>query len=243
MIKAVVAIPTRGRPGNIAKVVRAWRKTRAFQGTDMLLGIDQDDPEYRNYVDLVMKVNEPGFDFITFESWRPMVTKLNVMANYLAETDLFIGFAGDDHIPRINHSSGCWSDLYQAKLTDMGTGIVYGNDLHRQGTLCTEWMMTADIIRALGRMVPAPVDHLFSDRSVMELGKQAGCIQYLPNVVIEHMHYQAGKANKDATYQLFNTKENFLREQKIYWEWMQHLLPEQSAMVRALRPERDTKWG
>jgi hypothetical protein len=77
----------------------------------------------------------------------------------------------------------------------------------------------------------------------MELGKQAGCIQYLPNVVIEHMHYQAGKANKDATYQLFNTKENFLREQKIYWEWMQRQLPEQSAMVRALRPERDTKWG
>lgn len=233
MSAAAVAIPTRGRPKNIARVVKAWRKTNAFPRTDMLLGVDQDDPKYQNYVDLVVEVNEPGLDFITFESWQPMVTKLNIMANYLADMYLFVGFAGDDHIPRTDD----WSLTYQARLANMHTGIVYGNDLHRQGALCTEWMMTSNIVRVLGRMVPAPVDHLFSDRSVMELGRRADCIEYLPNVIIEHMHYQAGKARKDATYRRFNTKENFLRERKVYWDWAQHRLSEQVALVQALKPE------
>jgi hypothetical protein len=217
-------------------VIKAWRKTNAFSCTDMLLGIDQDDPEYQNYVDLVVEVNQPGLDFITFESWAPMVAKLNIMANYLANVHSFVGFAGDDHVPRTHN----WSDKYQNKLREMHTGIVYGNDLHRQGALCTEWMMTSNIVRVLGRMVPAPVDHLFSDRSVMQLGEQANCIQYLPDVIIEHMHYQAGKARKDATYWLFNTKQNHLRERKIHWNWMQGQLPGQAAVVHALRPE---KWG
>ena len=103
---------------------------------------------------------------------------------------------GDDHRPRTDG----WDTKMLAALRELGTGVVYGDDLLQGERLCTSWAMTSDIVRALGRMVPAPVEHMFCDNAVMDLAKAAKCLRYLPDVVIEHLHPLAGKADWDPGY-------------------------------------------
>jgi hypothetical protein len=57
---------------------------------------------------------------------------------------------GDDHRPRTKG----WDQAYLDALRELGTGIVYGDDLLQGEKLPTQCAMTADIVRALGHMAP-----------------------------------------------------------------------------------------
>ncbi|WP_037684635.1 hypothetical protein, partial [Streptomyces griseus] len=102
-----------------------------------------------------------------------------------------------------------WAGRYVDELRQLGTGIVYGDDGYQGERLPTQWAMTADVVGALGRMVPAPVEHLYCDNSVLDLGRAAGCIRYLPDVLVEHMHPVAGKAADDDQYRRVNSSAQY----------------------------------
>jgi hypothetical protein len=46
--------------------------------------------------------------------------------------------------------------------------------------------------------------HLFFDNFVKQLGLDLECLRYLPDVIIEHLHPVAGKAEMDAGYERVN---------------------------------------
>jgi hypothetical protein len=46
--------------------------------------------------------------------------------------------------------------------------------------------------------------HLFFDNFVKQLGIDLGCLKYLPDVIIEHLHPVAGKAEMDEGYARVN---------------------------------------
>lgn len=210
----LIVVPTRCRPANIRRMVQAWRDTGAT--ADLMLSYDSDDPhliEYRAIVEsagLLSHLNSGA---------TPMVPALHNAVRRLRPGYTAVGTFGDDHVPR----TPGWDEAFLQALAEPGVEIVYGNDLHRGADLPTQWVMTTRLIQALGqRMVPAPVDHQFSDRSLLDLGEAAGCIRYLPDVVIEHMHYAAGKAEKDANYQRVNAKARYAKDQHAYLRWRQH---------------------
>jgi hypothetical protein len=102
--------------------------------------------------------------------------------------------------------------------------------------------MTADIVRAIGRTVPAIVQHLYCDNAVRDLGQAAGCLRYLPDVVIEHMHPTAGKSEWDDGYRAVNSADRRADDKRIYQRWRDRPighpragLASQAAIVRALR--------
>lgn len=149
------------------------------------------------------------------------------VGNYFA-----LGFMGDDHVPRTAGWAQRWVDV----LHEMRTGIVYGDDALRGEELPTQWATTSDIVRALGRLCPSPVEHLWSDTAVYDLGKAADCMRYLPDTVIEHMHYVAGKAPRDAQYDRVNGREQWNRDEAAYLAWRDGGgLTADAAVVRALK--------
>jgi hypothetical protein len=164
-------------------------------------------------------------------AWQPMVPKLNRVATLHAPDWYAVGFAGDDHVPRTHG----WARRYLEELRSLGTGIVYGDDGIQGEALPTQWAMTADIVRTLGRMVPADVEHLYCDNAIMRLGAEANCLRYLPDVLIEHMHAFAGKAVADAGYRRVNHPEQYRRDGEAFHLWERRVLPGQAALVRALR--------
>jgi len=238
----LVIVPSRGRPDSVARMATAWRDTDAYEAATLVFAIDEDDPTLGAYLDqrvayfdqLLRDVGQTQVTFVTLPTWLPMVRKLNECASAAATGDpgyFAVAFMGDDHLPR----TPGWAATYLAALRELGTGIVYGNDGIQGQRLPTQWAMTSDIIRALGRMVPADVEHLYCDNAVKDLGEAAGCLRYLPDVLIEHMHPVAGKAPMDAGYARVNRREQYRKDRLAYEAWRDRHLPDQAAMVRAAR--------
>jgi hypothetical protein len=230
----VVIVPSRGRPDNIARVIQAWHHTGAFTDAKLVVAYDADDPRAGRYAEILAAAG-PGVGAYLARVWQPMVPKLNAAAAEVLLPSVFaVGFAGDDHLPRTHG----WAGRYLAALRKIGTGIVYGDDGLQGARLPTQWAMTADIVRALGAMVPAPVQHLYCDNAIKDLGEAAGCLRYLPNVLIEHMHPLAGKAEMDAGYARVNSRGQYAADASAYNQWREHGLAAATDTVRALRPVR-----
>jgi predicted O-methyltransferase YrrM len=231
--RLAVIVPTRGRPENIRKVIAAWDETDAWAAADLLLAADADDPEIEGYRQVLRGRDEISLYLI--DEWTPMVPKLNRAAVATAETRLYfaIAFAGDDHLSR----TPGWAQAYLRALHGLGTGMVYGDDGYQGRKLSTEWAVTADVVRELGRMVPAPVDHLYCDNAMMMLFEGAGALRHLPDVRIEHMHPVAGKASSDAQYEKVNSAAQYRGDRAAFETWKRTALPSQIEIIRKLRGE------
>jgi len=228
----LVIVPSRGRPQAVERVADAWRSTDAHLHAALLFAVDADDPELPAYH--AVQTGDSWLKMTVLPEWQPMVHKLDNVALTVAEgteAPFALGFAGDDHLPR---TSG-WAVRYLAALRELGTGIVYGDDLIQGEQLPTQWAMTADIVRALGRMVPAPVGHLFCDNSVADLGREADCLRYLPDVVIEHRHPVAGRTPWDDSYRRVNSVPQWTADHDGYQRWHAERLATDAKLVRALR--------
>lgn len=226
-----VIVPTRGRPENIRRVIGAWDFTNAWDHADLIVVADSDDPEIPAYRSIWMEDDSTPGRLVEVPTWLPMVHKLDAVARDLASEYFAVGFAGDDHLPQTIN----WAARYLTVLRELSTGMVYGDDGYQGAKLSTEWAVTSDAVRALGRMVPAPVEHMFCDNSIMELFTLARAIRHLPEVRIEHMHPVAGKAITDDQYQRVNSREQMGRDRRTYRRWQSHDMALQVATIRSLR--------
>lgn len=187
MADLVVIVPSRGRPAAVAELADAFAKT-CTADTVLFVANDSDDPELDRYA-------AAGYG-----RWvgphQSMVAAVNdaVPVALGLEFPFAVGFMGDDHRPRTHG----WDTAYLVALREMGTGIVYGDDLLQRERLPTQCAMTADIVRALGWMIPPRLIHMYADNFWLDLGRLTGRIRYLPEVVVEHLHPLAGKAEWDA---------------------------------------------
>jgi hypothetical protein len=195
----LVIVPSRGRPDNIRALVEAWEQTDTE--ATLMVAVDDDDPCLDEYGRLNLW-ETPGRDWYVMVGPRLRLgPTLNYYAHLYAPDYRHIGFMGDDHRPR----TAGWDKTIVAALDELGTGVVYGNDLLQEANLPTAAFLTADIVRTLGYMVPPGLTHLFLDDFWKLFGERIGALRYLKDVVIEHLHPSAGKAEWDPGYQEANS--------------------------------------
>lgn len=236
-------VPTRARPASVWRLIQAWIDTGAFDdGAQLVFAADRDDPQWEHYR---AQADAPGVPaggavyLATMSQWQPMVYKLDEVAREVVGgvlpgvmSPFAVGFAGDDHVPR----TAGWAGRFVAELRGMGTGIVYGDDGYQGENIPTYWVMTSDIVRALGRMVPAPVTHLYCDNAIKELGEGAGCLRYLPDVLVEHLNpYADGKCEMDEQYRKVNSTGQYRQDGRHFQWWRRHQKAQHVAAVTALR--------
>lgn len=221
MTDLVVIVPSRGRPIRACAMVDAFQAT-CTGDTQLLFAVDDDD---------VTRLDYPKGLTAALPS-RSMNEALNLSAVALAGSSFAVGFMGDDHMPR----TPGWDAAYVNALRELGTGIVYGNDLAQGRGLPTQCAMTSDIVHALGYMAPPTLTHLWLDNFWASLGNEAGCIRYLPDVVVEHRHPFIGKASWDAGYERVNATAMQDRDRAAFDAYVASGgLAEAVAKVRALR--------
>lgn len=225
----LIIVPSRTRPHNIRRLLQAWTATGAWGTADLRIDIETDDPHYHGY----QRIDLPaGARYGVGNRWRSSMWKLRRAARQEARSYFALGFMGDDHVPETEG----WAQRFLESLQALRSGIVYADDGLRGEELPTQWVMTADIVRSLdNRLSVAPVSHLYCDNAVLDLGRAAGCIRYLPDVMIRHAHYTAGLAEKDEQYAKVNSREQFAKDKAIYESWRRDQLPVDTATVRALR--------
>lgn len=221
----LMIVPSRGRPHNIAELHDAWSDTTTG-AAGLLVAADDDDPTLPDYREVCAAC---GIELTVGPRLR-MVPTLNKVAVERAPRHFALGFMGDDHRPR----TPGWDAAYLDALRDLGTGYVYGDDLLAGERLPTQWAQTSDVVQALGAMVPAPVQHLWADNQIYDLGHTIGRIRYLPDVIVEHVHPLAGKAAEDDGYREVNAPKVFESDRRIYAHWYEHDMPAAVEKLRAL---------
>ena len=182
----LVVVPTRGRPGNAIRLLEAVAAT-ATEKTDVIFGLDDDDPA-------ASSLTHRGAMWETgprkgMAEWTNRLT-LPRAGDYLA----FASF-GDDHLPR----TPGWDKILLDAISPDG-GISYGNDMIMGENLPTAPVVSRNIVAALGWLCAPGLSHMCVDNVLKDIGEGAGCLTYCPEVVIEHLHWCAGKAAVDETY-------------------------------------------
>lgn len=225
-----MVVPSRGRPQSVANQVAAW-EANTSERASLIWALDEDDPTFEEYRSQIV-LHRRWMDWISIPSWVPMVPKLNAAARELAPDFPCVGFMGDDHLPRTPH----WDRACAlAAANGQEPAIVYGRDGLQDIRLPTWWVMSSSVIKALGRMVPADVQHMYCDNAVKELGEAAGILRYLPEVLVEHMHPVAGKAEWDDQYKRVNRQEQYERDRSQFDIWRRERLREDATLVRSFR--------
>lgn len=207
MADLIVVVPTRSRPAAVAPLAAAFDATCTAH-TKLVFAVDDSDPAREEYLAAGTASHRSHVQFCDSST---MVEALNLAAARLPE-HFAVGFMGDDHMPR----TVGWDTAYLEALRDLGTGMVYGDDLVQQARIPTQIAMTSDIVRALGWMAPPVLTHLYVDNFWLSLGQAAGCIRYLPGVVVEHRHPAAGTAPVDDGYLRVNNSAMYARDEAAF---------------------------
>jgi len=184
-----VVVPSRTRPASIERLAEAFEDTGAL--ATLLVLVDDDDPELAGYEAL-------GLEWLEVGPRQRIGPLINSWAPVLADRFDVIGFMGDDHCPR--------TPEWDAKILETSTPwtVVYGDDLLQGQNLPTAAFQGSGLVRTLRQFNPPGCDHLYLDNYWKTLGDRLGTLRYLPDVIIEHLHYINGKATEDALYKEVN---------------------------------------
>lgn len=188
-----VLVPSRGRPERAHAMVASGLELAAgLDDVRFALLLDDDDNALARYLELAWapevrlevssRVGYTGsLNRAAAELWnRPGIT--------------IIGAFGDDVLFRTRH----WDDHVRAALAT--PGMAYADDLIHGRNHPSAVFMRAELARALGWLALPATSHQWADDGWKQLGQRTGCLRYMPEVVIEHMHPAVGKGEWDATY-------------------------------------------
>ena len=206
MISNLVILPTRSRPDKAEEAVVLLKENSVI--SDICIAIDDDQSDLYPRIEGVIYEVNPRLR---------MNGTLNLVANKYADKYETIFFLGDDHRVR----TPGWDEILYEPIKARGYGLAYGDDRLQGRNLSTAVMMSTNIIRILGYMAPPKLIHLYMDNFWMNLGQALQCIDYKGNVVIEHMHYLAGKSEADEQYLDVNSDEMYKKDKDTYVDYVQ----------------------
>lgn len=207
-----VIVPSRGRPESALQLITSVVDTRRVSSTTVVLAIDATDPTLGLYQEVANIYPNVSRIEVVKGGW--MVAALNEAATRVTANSAItaIGFLGDDHRPR----TPGWDASYLSALKELGAGIVYGDDLLQHDFVPTQCAMSASIIRELGWMAHPSLKHMYVDTLWRDMANVAGKLRYLPDVIVEHMHYLNGKATEDEGYRRVNDKQVFDDDERAF---------------------------
>ena len=215
----LLIVPSRNRPKNIIRLVDALEETCSGD-IQLLVCLDLDDAA--QYMPLIEGV------WYMVGAPQQLASWTNRSAKIYSDEFRFLGSIGDDHVPR----TPGWDEIVCTTLSELGSGMCYGDDLLQGSDLPTACFMTSDIVRALDFMCPPTLIHMYVDTFWLELGNALGRLRYLPEVVIEHMHFTKDKSTKDAVY---SSGESLMDTDKVaFLSYLDDRFDHDVAKVRAL---------
>jgi hypothetical protein len=181
--------------------------------SDLLIGLDEDDADNYPEIEGVIREVNPRLR---------MNGTLNLLVKKYQDKYETISFMGDDHIVRTEN----WDGLLYQGIKERGYGISYANDLFQGANLPTMVMMSTNISKSLGFFAPRRLIHLYMDNFWKLFGQVTDCLEYHPDVIVEHMHYMAGKSKVDAQYQEVNSSEISDHDAEVFREYCTHEIKE-----------------
>ena len=151
----LIVVPTRGRPGNIARLLDSVHATSKLK-THIHIGVDDDDPELENYHRVMDKAAKPG-DELSVGPRKGLTEWTNEIAVPAAEEYPYLASFGDDMVPR---TPGWDKALIEGIERMGGTGFTYPWDGTRED-IPEACVVSSDIVRELGWFCHPDVSHWY----------------------------------------------------------------------------------
>ena len=223
-----VLVPSRGRPKNVARLIEACAKT-CRANTVLHFGFDEDDDTLGTLAaDLTGPRHWPAIPCMAtvrprmgLAHWTNYLSALNEDAPWQASI-------GDDMVPL--------TDGWDERLCEAAgpAGMAYPND-RRRDDIPEAIVISTSLVRALGWFCQPSLSHWFVDAVWRDIGTLAGCLRYLPDVVVEHRHpnVPGSGARHDATYG--DAAAEYARDLAAYQKWRMKRMRADIETVRECR--------
>jgi hypothetical protein len=218
----VVLVPSRGRPGNVARLVEACMRTcRAH--TRLHFAFDICDPHVRANLDAA---DWP--DALATTGPRDTLTGwTNKLAmRHLADAPAMASI-GDDHVPITDG----WDEQLLEALPEHG-GYSYPNDLRRDD-IPEAVVISTSIVAELGWFCYPQVTHWYNDNIWRDIGTGAGCLVYCRDVIVRHDHPNVTGKPGDQTYA--DAAESLSADLGAYQRWRLRWMRQHVDAVRGVR--------
>ena len=239
----VVLCPTRGRPDLAGEMIESFRKTTVLLASEVILVVDDDDPELDGYLRLPDSFNDISSGplkppnpvrvmVIPIAEGGSLTAATNTAAKRVWDEDCIIGHVGDDH----RFETVGWDGRISGALGATGRpGVAYGDDGFWGARLPTAAFLTSDIPRALGWYANPVTLHYGIDDTWGDIGRALANLIYLADVRIIQPGPHETMLNGDEIY--WRAQEHRESDANAYFTWRDdgRRVAELGRMVEALR--------
>lgn len=228
MADMVVLVPSRGRPGNVGRLLEACAKT-CRADTRVAFGFDEDDPQ--------LEANTAALAGMLGPSWsvsarRGLAEWTNYLAMLHAPDAPVLCSLGDDHVPRTDG----WDVALIEAIGQIDGGWAYPDD-SRRDDIAEAVAVSSSIVRGLGWMALPDLHHWCIDNAWTALARAVGRLEYLHHVKVPHYHPHSPRLElqvpADHTYE--EARWSYDLDKRRYLRWRdQGGLGKDAARVREL---------
>lgn len=204
----LIIVPSRGRYVQHCTFIESYLATNPTR-SHVLIGLDEDDEaNYRRVIDprVAYDVN-PRLGCVGTQ---------NLIADKYAGDYAIVGLMGDDSVFR----SKDW-EKQVLDAHDEGALVISPADQRMDDRLPAAYFVDSRIPAALGFLILPTLQHLCGDDFLLALGKALGAFRFLPDCLIEHMHYLVGKSEMDETYAQANSRTKLDHDCAAFDEYME----------------------
>ena len=204
MVWFMWVLPTFNRPEKAQKTLDSLQQ--AGCQTPGLVYIDGSiNPLYQH-----LKIPK-GWEVLKTEKNRGVCSALNDVLNRYPNCPWY-GFISDDSIVRTPK----WDQLLLSQADDFS--IVHSADgWQANRRIHGAVLFGGELIRALGWWVPRGITHCFCDDVWEMIAEACDLRRYVPDVLVEHLHFWNGKTDLDSSY--IKAYETFDADKKAFLKW------------------------
>jgi hypothetical protein len=233
MKKISLLCPTRERVAMAETYIRSAFTTATYpKRVELLLYVDNDDLELKNYQAMVEKYATKrlkvyviaGPPISVSQSWTHLAERST--GHYLA--------MGNDDLVYVTKGWDVRLEEEAAKYPD-DIFCMWFNDGLKKETHCTFPIISRKWYNTVGYFSPGIFEFFFNDTWIMKIGEKIDRMHYVDDVIVEHRHFSSPKGyGKDSTTlrnRAGNAAGRNSRDQKIFNE-TEHLREEAAARLR-----------
>ena len=212
-----ILTPTRNRPNNCDRFIKSLYETTQYTGTlELLFYVDSDDPAKDIYKEIEERWQN-NFWRVEFVIGEPM--SVSKSWNIIAKKSLGdIMIMGNDDLV---YKTVRWDSKLMARLLELDNPyyLSWFNDGINGNRHCAFPIITREWYDTLGYFSPGIFNFGYNDTWVYDIAKRVGKLNYMDEILVEHLHFSVGKSNMDDTYARNRTQEKgnlYRKDREIY---------------------------